>query len=179
MTIVTSEKEIENAANATGAWIFRLPNTLKVKVGGTSKSGPGAIPQQLLDQASDVLERTASDFTDWAIDDLTKVSKLCDEAMKEPDSRGECFESINKVAHELRGQGGTFGYPMVSVLSKMLHENTHAGCGLGDKDVAVVKAHIDAMRVVFTNKISNDGGEIGKQLLEGLAAVVIKIHAAD
>jgi hypothetical protein len=60
---------------------------------------------------------------------------------------------LNNVAHELRGQGETFGYPLVT-----------------DKHREFYKAHIDAINVVMTNKVKGDGGEVGQSLLKDLEA---------
>lgn len=168
VTIVYSADKVVKPTKDGGVWYFRLPNSLKDRVGGMGKSGPGEIPDGLLEEAEEKLERAALDFTEWAATYLANLSNLCAEALMHDGRRKKYFDEINTLAHELRGQGGTFGYPMISQVGKMLYECTGDGCREDDNAVEIVKAHIDTMRAVIREKIAGDGGKIGKELIAGL-----------
>ncbi len=171
ITIVYSGEK-KKAKKDSGVWYFRLPNRLKEKVGGMGMKSGGALPQDLLDQAEAELERSSASFNDWALEYLSQLSNLCTEALLAPGGRTDHFIKINLLAHELRGQGGTFGYPLISIFGKMLYECTMEGCKETDASVEVVKAHIDAMRAVLREKVVGDGGALGRELLQGLQAAV-------
>lgn len=172
VTIVYSADKVVKPNKDGGVWYFRLPNSLKDRVGGMGKSGTGEIPEGLLEEAEQKLERAALDFTEWAATYLSKISNLCAEALLKEGGRKKYFDEINTVAHELRGQGGTFGYPMISMVGKMLYDCTGEGCREDDNAVEIVKAHIDTMRAVIREKIAGDGGKLGKELIAGLKASV-------
>ena len=174
ITIVYSADKVVKPKKATDVWYFRLPNALKDKVGGMGAGGPGELPTDLLEEAEEQLERAALDFTEWARDYLAKLSDLCTEALMHPERRNKHFEEINLLAHELRGQGGTFGYPLITTFGKMLYEVTGKGCSENDAAVEIVKAHVDTMRAVLREKIAGDGGEIGRTLHESLQAAIDK-----
>ena len=174
VTIVYSAKKVVKPDKPTDVWFFRLPNHLKEMAGGMGVSGPGELPMQLLAEAEAQLERAGLDFTQSAGEYLGNLSKLCDEAMNDPSGRQRYFEEINLVAHELRGQGGTFGYPLITVLGKLLYDSTRPGCRDDDDGVKVIRAHIDAMRAVIREKIAGDAGEVGRALLQSLQAVIDK-----
>ena len=125
-------------------------------------------------QAEEELERSAIEFTDWALDYLTRLSNHCDAALEDQGDRRGRFEEINLLAHELRGQGGTFGYPLVTVFAKRLYEFTGSNSPLDDSAVEIVKAHVDTLRVVIREKVSGDGGEIGKELRKSLEQAISK-----
>lgn len=171
VTLVYSGEK-KKAKKDTGVWYFRLPNRLKEKVGGMGMKGGGQLPQELLEQAELELNRSSASFTDWALEYLSQLANLCTEALLAPGARGEHFHKINLLAHELRGQGGTFGYPLISVFGKMLYECTLEGCKETDASVEVVKAHVDAMRAVLREKVMGDGGVLGRELLQGLQIAV-------
>ena len=97
---------------------------------------------------------------------------LCGEALKQESGRSKYFAEINLLALELRGQGGTFGYNLISTLGKMLYDATVEGCPEDNNAVEIVKAHIDAMRAVLREKITGDGGEVGRELLESLKKAI-------
>ncbi len=174
VVIVYSGSKIAKPKKPSEVWYFRLPNSLKDKAGGLGSSGPGEIPTELIEEAEEQLERAALDFTDWALGYLAKLSDLCTEALMKPGRRDEYFGEINVLAHELRGQGGTFGYPLISIFGKMLYDVTGEGCREDDNAVEIVKAHIDTMRAVLREKIAGDGGSIGRDLLKSLRAAIEK-----
>lgn len=177
LTLVYSADKVIKPSKPTDVWKFVLPNRLKDKVGGLGSSTPGEIPNDLLVQAEESLERAALDFTEWAREYLSKLSKQCDLAMQqEPGARRRYFTEINLLAHELRGQGGTFGYPLISVFGKMLYEATGGECREDDNSVEIVRAHIDAMRAVIRDKVSGDGGKLGRELLASLKAAIDRIQ---
>ena len=100
--------------------------------------------------------------------------------MGQPGDRRKQFEEINLLAHELRGQGGTFGYPLVTTFAKMLYDFTGPEGRQEDSAVEIVKAHVDALRVVIREKISGNGGQIGKELLNSLNdAVALKLEQIE
>jgi CheY-like chemotaxis protein len=172
VTIVHSTEKVVKPDREIGVWYFRLPNYLKQKVGGQKSSEPGEMPTALLEQAEEKLQRSALDFTEWAQTYLKNLVELCDVALKNPGSRRKHFEEINLLAHELRGQGGTFGYPLITVLGKMLYDATHKGCREDDKGVEIVRAHVDAMRAVLRDKVAGDGGMVGRALLKSLQLAI-------
>ena len=102
------------------------------------------------------------------------MAKLCNEAAESYSSRAFKFSEINLLAHELRGQGGTFGYPLITMFGKMLYMATLPDCRTDDKAVEIVEAHIDAMRAVLRRKVSGDGGTIGRSLLAALEKAIAK-----
>ena len=179
IAIVYSADKVVKPVTSSDVWYFRLPNHLKEKAGGLGMSGPGDLPLDFLEEAEQQLQRAALDFTEWAHDYLKKLSYLCDKALKGTGVRRDHFEEINLLAHELRGQGGTFGYPLITIFGKMLYETTGKSCRVDDNAVEVVKAHIDAMRAVLRDKVSGDGGKIGRQLQRSLEVAVEKLRVVE
>ena len=172
ITIVYSADKVVKPKDGSDVWYFRLSNNLKEKVGGMGSSEPGEIPIALLEEAEEELERAALDFTEWAAEYLAILSTLCDKALEKEGTRSTEFEKINLLAHELRGQGGTFGYPLITVFGKMLYKVTGEGCVQDDNAVEIVKAHIDAMRAVIREKVAGDGGQVGRELLKTLEVAI-------
>ena len=179
-TVYSAAKVVKPKKGSADVWCFRLPNRLKeIASGGMGGGEPGEMPTDLLEEAEAHLERAALDFTDWANNYLSQLAKLCAEALAKEGRRNTYFEQINLLAHELRGQGGTFGYPLITIFGKMLYECTGEGCREDNAAVDIVKAHIDAMRAVLREKIGGDGGEIGRALMEMLKEAVGKNAAAN
>ena len=180
VTVVYSADKVVKATKPTDVWHWRLPNALKEKVAsGRGGNVKGEIPTDLLEQAEEQLERASLDFSKWALDYVATLSDLCTEALMEPGRRSRHFGEIHNLALELRGQGGTFGYPLVSQIGKMLFDMTVEGCREDDNAVEIVKCHIDAMRAVLREKVSGDGGEVGMAVIQGLTQSIAKFQVVE
>jgi uncharacterized protein YgfB (UPF0149 family) len=73
------------------------------------------LPEDVLASAEASLKREADGFLDWAKQFLDRLSRQVTEAKQISGERTSYFDEINLIAHELRGQGGTFGYPLITV----------------------------------------------------------------
>lgn len=180
ITVYSADK-IVKPDTPSDVWHWKLPNTLKEKVAGgfAGANVKGELPTDLIAQAEEDLERAALDFTKWALEYLSKLSDLCTEALMEPGRRATHFDEIHTLALELRGQGGTFGYPLITVVGKMLYECTGEGCREDDKAVEIVKCHIDTMRAVIREKVGGDGGKVGMELIKGLRASIDRVDTVE
>ena len=98
---------------------FRLRNRLKEMARGGSGGGGGKVSEELLELAAAEFTKMSEDYPDWVagyIDSLQEAHRRAAEVT--PDLRAEPFREINLVAHEMKGQGGTFGYPLISTFGK-------------------------------------------------------------
>lgn len=174
-TVVYSTNKVVRPKEDGDVYFFKLPNGLKEKAGGLGALGPGTLALERLEEADNNLKREALEFHHWAADYLGTLSKLCERSLQIPEEmRRKHFQNINLLAHELRGQGGTFGYPLITEVGYMLYCLTKAPCPTEDRAVTVVKAHIDTMHTVFRNQIDGDGGPVGKELISVLRAAIAR-----
>jgi hypothetical protein len=71
----------------------------------------------------------------------------------------------------MKGQGSSFGYPLVTRFSQSLCKLLAPGREIGDPGIKIAQAHLDALKLVLDQRIAGKGGEIGEKLaarLEGL-----------
>ena len=155
---------------------YRSKNRLKEKTAGLGLDANAVIDfdEDLMSAAEEALNEMAEDYPDWVmsvIDELFEVHRRC---VDDEVNRKGYFERINSIAHDMKGQGGTFGYQLITDFAEGLYKFTSKGSGLSDSHVEIIKAHIDAMRVVIRERVEGDGGDIGSELKKGLQDSVEK-----
>ena len=171
----------ETEATATGAKTkvryFRIRNRLKAKTAGAGpQDGPPRLAGGALENAMKEMKQAEEDYPDWVLQTLSELMADHKAMVDNPDKgkRHQLFKKISNVAHELKGQGGTFGYPLITIFGKSLNEFTLGEVIFGDNQLEIVKSHIDVMRAVINDRIAGDGGEIGKALVASLQQAIKK-----
>lgn len=154
---------------------YRFKNALKEKTGGLSGEEAEISPEALA-AAEQALSEMAEDYPDWVstiIDKLAEQHQLC---LADEGNRKPAFQEIRAIAHDMKGQGGTFGYPLITTFADSLSGFAAITGAYADNQVDLIKAHIDAMRAVISGRVKGDGGEIGKQLSAGLNQAIEKFN---
>lgn len=155
---------------------YRFKNKLKEKTLGLGSVNDDEIvfDEELMAKAMEVLDEMAEDYPDWVSGLIQQLADTHRRCVDTPEQRFQHFEQLHAIAHDMRGQGGTFGYPLMSSFADGLYDFTGVSTATSDKNVEIIKSHIDAMRVVIKDRVSGDGGDIGNQLKLGLAAAIKK-----
>lgn len=154
------------------AQVIRPPQTLQNKV---EKGGPGAVDLDALAKAEDVIANLADDYLDWVREDLVRLEAAYDQLKAGDGDVKDNLENIFQIAHDMKGQGGSFGYDLMTAIGDQLCRLVEKMENVGPREFNMVRVHIDAMRVVITKSLKGDGGDEGRQLLMGLELVGGKV----
>lgn len=87
------------------------------------------------------------------------------------------IKSCQAVAHDMAGLGTTLGYPMVTALCRSLCRFIDSGDLARSGAIDVIDAHVAALHVVVRDKLTGDGGRIGKVLVGELNRAIAKFQA--
>ena len=138
-------------------------NTLKAKIGGRF----GGIDPAALAKAEAALKGLADNFGQWMQDELTKLT-TARERIRVEGYNAETGENLYFRAHDLKGLGATYGYPLVTRIAGSL-------CRLIDDPATRLKsplflldAHIDGINAAVRGKICDVDHPVGKVLVEEL-----------
>lgn len=167
-------KTAEAAAQPSQAEFVTPPNYLKMKVGS------GGIDKEALKEAEIAIQVLGHKmYAKWADDDLGRMriafEELKQTSLDDPDG----VKKMLRICWDMKGLGGTFGYPLVTTITHYLSNYLEHCLDNAEAKVsaAVVSPHIDALYVVLSQKVSGDGGAIGRELVAGLEKVVLKTGA--
>lgn len=76
---------------------------------------------------------------------------------------------IRAAVHDLKGQGASFGYPLVTEFGMSLSHLLLRTREIDGPAMALFVLHGDLLTAVATHRISGDGGATGQALRDGLA----------
>lgn len=147
--------------------VIRPPNPLRAKVGG----GFGGIDASAIARAEEALKAMSAQFGQWLLDEVAKL----DQAQADIRVQGytpETAEALYFRAHDLKGLGATYEYPLVTRIAGSLCRMLDNADRRMQAPLDVVDAHIDAIRAVVRDQIKTDEHPTGRDLAETLEARV-------
>lgn len=147
--------------------IIKPPNTLKSKV---SVGGPNAIDESTIARAERVIQSMKGSYIEWVAEDFTRAEHAYADLVAGKGDRRENLDKIFAVSHDMKGQGGSFGYELVTRIGNHLCRLIE---NFGDENPdevenEAIRIHIDAMKLVISQDLSGDGGQAGKVILAGI-----------
>jgi len=152
--------------------IINPPNAVKAKV---KVGGPGAVDATTLAKAEQAIAAMSDRYLDWVQDDIAKIDKAYADLAAASEDHQEELDRVFQVSHDMKGQGGSFGYDLVTAIANQLCRMIEKMDGSGRSELEAIRVHIDAIKLVISQRITGDGGKIGDQIMAGLEKVVQKI----
>ncbi len=105
---------------------------------------------------------------EFAADALGDAKKMRDHIKAASNADAAQFDTeiaeAFSIAHNLKGQGQTFGYDLVSTIGDKLCHLSRPINQPSPKDLVIMSACAEAIVQILTSKITGDGGEVGAQL---------------
>jgi hypothetical protein len=147
--------------------VIQAPNTLRLKVGGRL----GGIDPAAIAKAEAALKSLSGNFAQWLQDEVGKL-EAARERIRTDGLSTATAEGLYLRAHDLKGLGATYEYPLVTRIAASL-------CKLiddADKRMAapmpLVDAHIDCIRAAVRNQTQTDADPMARATVEALEAKV-------
>src|ERR1700722_17252094 len=95
--------------------MIQVPNTLRLKVGGRL----GAIDPAAIAKAEAALKSLSGNFAEWLADEVSKL-EAARQRVKSEGLTNEASEGLYLRAHDLKGLGATYEYPLVTRIAGSL-----------------------------------------------------------
>ena len=152
---------------SNSAQVIRPPNTLRLKVGG----GFGGIDASAIAKAEEALKAMSAQFAGWLQDEIDKM-EAARAAIRAEGWNAKTAEGLYFRAHDLKGLGGTYQYPLVTRLAGSLCRMMDDPAKRMAAPRALIDAHVDAIKAVVRDEIQTDDHPIGRALAESLEAGV-------
>jgi chemotaxis protein histidine kinase CheA len=149
------------------------PNRLKAKLGNRLPLDAAAIAR-----AEAALANMSSQFGDWLNEELAKLEAKHKTAIA-PGASADAMEDFYRTAHDLKGLGTTYGYPIVSQFAGSLCKLIDSPDARARASHNLLTAHVGAIIAAVRQKVTDSNHPIGAALLRELTAQVARFEAAD
>jgi HPt (histidine-containing phosphotransfer) domain-containing protein len=131
------------------------------------------IDADALARAEAALAALAGGYLRWAEADMAALCAALAEAWAlAPPERGGACARLFAVAHNIKGQAATFGYPLLTRLGNAVCRLVEGDAAVDDCGLARVEALVTAMGEVVTRDLRDDGGAAGRDLVLRLDGVL-------
>jgi hypothetical protein len=141
------------------------------------KVGPAAgttFNAKVIEKAEKSIASMSGDYLKKVSIDISGLRSLTEQAQGGKQDCRSVLEKIANQAREIKGQGGTFGFPLLTRISDSLYQFTNPMTTLNQKRATVISAHLDAMLLVVSQQIKGDGGVLGQELCKSLDTAIEK-----
>jgi len=143
--------------------MIQVPNTLRLKVGGRL----GAIDPAAIAKAEAALKSLSGNFAEWLADEVAKL-EAARQRVRAEGLTTEAAENLYLRAHDLKGLGATYEYPIVTRIAGSLCKLIDDPAKRAEAPLFLVDAHIDAIKASVKNSIQSDTHPTGRILVTEL-----------
>ncbi len=135
--------------------------------------------EEAIARADKTLEAMSGSFEQWLDADVRNL-QAARTAAEGANWSVTSLASLFATAHDLKGMGATYGYPIVTQIAASLCRliETDAGKQAAAAHPALVCAHVDAIRAALRDGMKSDEHPVGKALLQALDAQVAALGVA-
>ncbi|MFZ4607533.1 MAG: Hpt domain-containing protein [Caulobacter sp.] len=148
---------------------IQAPNTLRLKVGGRL----GGIDPAAIAKAEAALKSLSGNFSEWLNDELVKLEAARQRIRTEGLTK-ETAEALYLRAHDLKGLGATYEFPLVTRIAGSLCKLIDDPETRLNAPMFLVDAHIDGIKAAVRGNIRTEDHPVGRKLVEELEDSVSK-----
>lgn len=135
--------------------------------------------EALIAQAERALRELGETYASQLGDDVAGMRGLCRKLGAAPASaQGDLVGALYGFAHDLKGQGCTFGFDLVTRVCEQLTRLLRGRRALAPEELALVLHHVDALELVHAHRMTGDGGPEGRAIVDRLRDLVSGAVAA-
>lgn len=115
-----------------------------------------AIDANAVSRAKSIVASLSEEYIEWLLADLATL----DEQLSEARSSFKSVDQLRRKAHDIRGQGGSFGFPLISDLADAMHRIMVSQKDvLSEEGESLSRSLFATMRVIVDRKARDAGDE--------------------
>jgi hypothetical protein len=152
--------------------------TLSLFVPADQKAGKPAEPEQpsiadeVLAKAEAAIDRLAAEYPRHAGRDIADMDRYAENMASDQDNRTAHYNEILRIAHDVRGQGALFGYPLITRCAGSLCRATRLLEAHDRVVLDIVRAHVAAMQAILETGVNGVENRTALAIAAGLEMLV-------
>ena len=156
---MSKNREDQAVGDSNQAQVIPPSNNLKLKVGG----GRFSLDADSIARAEAALKSLSGQFAQWMQDELTKLD-AARAAVAAKGMTSETAEALYMRAHDLKGLGATYEFPLVTRIAASLCRLIEEPKTRGSVPMTLIDAHINAIKAVVRDDIKSDDHPMGRAI---------------
>jgi Hpt domain. len=153
--------------------LIQPSNALRLKVGGGRL---GTIDAAAIAKAEAALKSLSGNFAQWLNDEVAKL-EAARQVVRSEGASPETMETLYLRAHDLKGLGATYGFPLITRVAGLLCRLIDDRAKRVNAPMALIDAHIDAIKAAVRDDIKDLDHPIGKALVQELETRITELGA--
>jgi len=146
--------------------VIVVPNRLKKAIRHSDGSDPDPVIA-----AEEALVELSVQFGDWMIDECAQLERA--RQLVHAESLTEAAsEALFRAAHDIRGHGITFGFPMAADVADSLCRLIEHCSDLTQVPLGLIDQCVDAVRAIIRERDAVDAERTAGELAKGLRALI-------
>ena len=118
------------------------------------------IDTEAIARAESIVAALGSEYLEWLKGDLDGVDDLLSKARESV----RAVNDLRRKAHDIRGQGGSFGFPMISDLADALHRVSEAQEGFLDAEGEAIGRELLALMRRLAEEQGNENPTLAAEV---------------
>ncbi len=169
---VAADRRGDDGVERPGVRHLAAPMRLAAKLGGRFEPEP-----ECLAEAQNTLHAWQREFVVTVEKYLARAEfRLAEiESTHDAAARLRGLADLNSISRDLHGYGRSFGFPLVIILSRSLHQLTGQIDQVDPDALMLMRAHLDALQAVSKAGPRGEGGKVGRKLAQELQRANRKI----
>jgi len=129
------------------------------------------VDERAVKRAEQALEALQDDFEDWLVGDLDLL-KDATEALRADTASKDFLSDVCVKAHDLKGLGVTYNYPLVTRIAGSLHRLIDENTFDEGIPLELIDNHVKAIQAVVVGKVKAADDPVGMELANELEQIV-------
>lgn len=123
--------------------------------------------ESMIARAEAAVEALRETYREQLVEDVATLGRIWSRIETEGASKST-LDELHSIAHNIKGQGGSFGYDLVTDIGASFCDYLRGGLRTAPNELSIISMHIRMLKNVAENNITGDGGETGARLIEKL-----------
>lgn len=120
--------------------------------------------ESMIARAEAAVEALRETYREQLAEDVAMLGRIW-ERIEAEGANKEKLDELHSIAHNIKGQGGSFGYDLVTDIGASFCDYLRSGERVAPNELSILNMHIRMLKNVSENNITGDGGETGARLI--------------